>query len=523
VGLIRVERQSPTQRLTIASTITDAEGRYRLTDVPAGNYRISPLAPGYVVPGEKSNVPEQGRALTLNHGENVEKIDFNLIRGGVITGKVIDPDNKPLIKQTVTLWRVDEHGQKRERWAGSGIAGDLMQLMFYSDDRGVYRIFGVPPGRYLICAGVEAQHGFGRLRPDAYRRTYYADAVEEADAKLLEVTPGSEHTEIDLRLGRKINAYSVNVRVVEAETGKPLSGVRVNYERLFDGTGHLNPTGPGALTDQQGEARFEGLATGSYWTYIDNPTTGEGEHYSEPMSFEVTDSEIDDLVIRALRAAAVSGSVIVEGSNDPSVLAQLSNIRLQLVSRPDVKQHTPYAKSVTLQRDGSFRVGGLRPSLVSFSLRTDSNAPKSFSLARVEHNGVQQSSGIPVIAGQQVNGIRIVLAYGNGILRGQVRVVGGTLPEDAAMEVGLQMINPSGVSVESGKRAVVDSLGRFAVEGLAAGTYEVWLRTWIKFAGLPAGAPRPPTYPNLKQRVNITAGNEASVNFVLDLSKKEGQ
>ena len=125
VGLIRVDRQSPTQHLTIASTTTDAEGRYRLTDVPAGNYQVSPLAPGYIVPGDKPNFPGQGRAITLSQGENIEKVDFALIRGGVITGKVLDPDGKPLIKQTVTLWNVDERGRKRERWSGSGMAGEL--------------------------------------------------------------------------------------------------------------------------------------------------------------------------------------------------------------------------------------------------------------------------------------------------------------------------------------------------------------------------------------------------------------
>src|SRR6185369_11980175 len=70
---------------------TDVNGDYRIANVPAGNYNIVPLAPALV----DANASGQVRTLLLNKGETVEHIDFALVRGGVITGKVVDADGHP--------------------------------------------------------------------------------------------------------------------------------------------------------------------------------------------------------------------------------------------------------------------------------------------------------------------------------------------------------------------------------------------------------------------------------------------
>ena len=59
--------------------------------------------------------------------------------GGVITGKVADEDGKPVIAQGVGAFRLDQQG-KRDNTAA------FQMLMWQTDDRGVYRIFGLEPG-----------------------------------------------------------------------------------------------------------------------------------------------------------------------------------------------------------------------------------------------------------------------------------------------------------------------------------------------------------------------------------------
>src|SRR2546423_6161375 len=64
-------------------TSTDANGVYRLTGLPAGSYWVMPMTPGFM---------QVGRKVTIHDGETADGIDFELFKGGVITGKITDVD-----------------------------------------------------------------------------------------------------------------------------------------------------------------------------------------------------------------------------------------------------------------------------------------------------------------------------------------------------------------------------------------------------------------------------------------------
>src|SRR5207248_7938965 len=76
-------------RTAVARATTDFEGHYRLMGVPAGRYNVVAAAPAMVGPSG-GMYGESGKAVTLAEGETVEKIDFALVKGGVITGRVSD-------------------------------------------------------------------------------------------------------------------------------------------------------------------------------------------------------------------------------------------------------------------------------------------------------------------------------------------------------------------------------------------------------------------------------------------------
>src|SRR5438132_8831896 len=76
---------------------TDQEGRYRLTDVPAGTYQVTPSAPALV----GADINSRSQTVVILEGESVDGIDFVLVRGGVITGKVTDAEGRPVIEERV--------------------------------------------------------------------------------------------------------------------------------------------------------------------------------------------------------------------------------------------------------------------------------------------------------------------------------------------------------------------------------------------------------------------------------------
>src|SRR5262245_14567244 len=93
--------------------LTDAEGRYRATNLPEGKYEEHVSLGGCVreKPSPKDSLVE---SFSLDEGESRENVDFALVRGGVITGRVTDADGRPLIARGVILQVVDEEGRKHD-------------------------------------------------------------------------------------------------------------------------------------------------------------------------------------------------------------------------------------------------------------------------------------------------------------------------------------------------------------------------------------------------------------------------
>ena len=122
---------------------TDQDGYYRISEVPAGIYQVEPIAPGWVI-ADAPGYGARGSGLLIKEGEAVDGIDFALLRGGVITGKVTDAEGRVVIDEPINLFRLDPINQR-------GSAYSFAPRGFQTDDRGIYRIFGLPAGRYVIC------------------------------------------------------------------------------------------------------------------------------------------------------------------------------------------------------------------------------------------------------------------------------------------------------------------------------------------------------------------------------------
>jgi hypothetical protein len=522
VGLVRAEPSGPTTGGALLKDTTDNEGRFRLEHVPAGNVRVTPLAPGYVVAGDSPGFYEQGKTVQLREAETVEGLEFKLTRGGVITGKVTDTAGKPLIEQRLQVWKLEPGGRKTA-WSSAG----LSYLMMQTDDRGVYRLFGLPEGRYLISAG----KGPGELNPVRglnYKRTFYPDVTEENLAKPVEVTPGFEAKDIDIRLAPEtVKGHSVVVRVVDAETVAPLPGVSIGYGP-YQGT-RLTSVYI-MTTDGQGMARFDGLLPGRYGVQLRSSDT-PSEYFSDAVTFEVFDSDLEGVEVRAQRGAVITGRAVLEGAVDPMLQARLAELRLYAFSRPATTDGRPGApmqitsSTVKLNADGSFRTSGLAPGKVQFnvSVMPGQSNLSGFTLLRLEYEGVPQKDGIEVSAGQQVANVRLVFGYGQTTVRGQVQIVNGTLPEGARVSVTLRRADGQNYGY---KGAQVDVRGRFTIEGVLAGEYELLLNASPRMivAHGPDGnfgtsnAPTPGLPRTIKQKLVVPPAGEVPVNLTLDLA-----
>ena len=488
---------------TDARTITDETGRFQLTHVPAGPYLIQAMAPAFIGPRYQMSLRD-GKAINLADGETVEGVDIALTRGGVITGKVIDADGQPLVLENIQVTGLYEGGQKGQLYLWD-------RFMFLTDDRGVYRLFGVPPGRYIVGVGVDERESYARsgLGKSYHALTYHPNVTDESKAKIVEVTSGGEATGVDITLGQAAKAYQASGRIVDAETGKPVFGINYGYGSLAEDRSYFESEATTSSTSNlRGEFHLEGILPGHYGAFA--VSTGENSFYSDPARFEITDSDVTGLVIKLRRGSTLTGMVVIEGAVPPDSLSKVSDLRLD-VGVVSQSLAAPRNEPVNVGPDGSFRIAGLQPGKVGFQFSTYL-MPKGLSLLRVERDGVEQTDGVEIGAGEQVSGVKVVVAFGTGVIRGRVNIEGGAQREASGILITCRKVGS--IDQWSIQPVTTDLRGRFDIEGLLTGEYELSMTAAV--AGVPLSRQRV-----AKQTVSIVNGKETEVTFVIDLNESK--
>jgi protocatechuate 3,4-dioxygenase beta subunit len=439
--------------------------------------------------------------INLAEGETIEKIDFALVRGGVITGRVTDADGRPVIGEQV---RLAPAGQSDAR------TGSLFNnpFMYLTDDRGIYRIYGLQPGRYLVSIGEDSKGGMVRMgaaRAGVYTRTFHPNVTDETKATVIELMEGTEATGVDITLGRRTETYAVAGRVVDAETGKPINGISMGYGSLREGDKQMGGFGIGTRTDEDGRFHFEGLVPGRYAVFT--VSREQSDSYSLPAPFEISDADVTNLTVKVRRGVTLSGVAVIEGTNDRAILAKVAGLRINHWPESESLVAPTFGEGTRINADSSFVITGLSPGKVRLML-SEWPPQKGFTLVRVEREGVEQRAGmIEIPSSGQVAGVRLVFEYGTGVIRGQVRVENGALPENAYLFVSARRPSQTEPTLPG---AQVDARGRFLMEGLPSGEYE------LRLGGNLSGQRIAP----LIQKVNVTNGTETQATFVIDPSAK---
>jgi hypothetical protein len=108
---------------------TNAEGDYELKEVKPGRYHLRANRNGYVNQGYGQKASDtrmsQGTLVVVRAGETLSQVDFKLIRGGIVEGRVLDSDGEPLAHVQVMLERfMTLEGKRNLRPMGGGSTDD---------------------------------------------------------------------------------------------------------------------------------------------------------------------------------------------------------------------------------------------------------------------------------------------------------------------------------------------------------------------------------------------------------------
>lgn len=497
-------------RQSAARAKSDATGRYRLTGLPAGQYQITAVAPALTPAqsGYSGAIYRMGKAVVLAPGEEADEVDIKLVPGGVITGRVTDSDGKPVIEERINLQMVDQAGNVNNQ---ANIPMWNYQ-MSQTDDRGIYRIYGLSAGRYRVSVGSTDGDAMMSSNRTYYAVTFYGNTSEAAKASIVELQEGTEATNIDIRVGRATKTFVASGRIVDAENNQPIPGIRLMF-------GPAKANQPfygyfvGSPTNARGEFRMEGLEPGRYGVAV-SASFESSAHYSDPIYFEIVDADVTNLEVKATRGLTLSGTVVFEGSRAKELQQNIGTLRVGAsVSSPGNPQN-PTSSWTAIAVDGSFQLPGVRPGRARlFVGAMSASALRGITVLRAERGGVDVTQNLETHAGESITDLRIVVSLGAGTIRGTVRFVGGEVPPNLRMFVSTRRDG-----APQGGGGPVDARGRFLISSLTSGTYEVVLN--MNYIGPPPGA-APPIKPQT-QTVTVSDGVETQVDFIVDLTPKEG-
>lgn len=506
VALRKIEPGNANER--VPRVTTDQDGFYRFMNVAAGSYGVSPSVPAFVPANARDArdaIDRRGKTVLVGEDENVENINFALVRGGVITGKVTDGDGRPVIQQQVYIYLASDFEQRR---------GQQLSRQYFgvgsvpTDDRGIYRVFGLMPGRYNVAAGrgenpVSGQISAGR---STYTQVFHPDATDQSKATVVEVGEGTEATNIDITLGRAMQTFTVAGRVVDREKNLPVPNVHLAFQRQMGGQG-VGFANTVATSNDKGDFFKDGLVAGKYRVFVfSSDISGM---LGEPLTVDIIDQDVNGITVKLVQGASLSGVIVVEPEN-PAALTRFSEIQVHasIAGNPNGVRGVGFPTS-PVDANGSFSLTGLPGGFANVLLgsKTGAPSPKGFTLARMERDGVVYSRGIPIKDGEQLTGLRVVVNYGTAILHGIVEVQNGPLPNGALIFVSL--IKP-GERLSNMRPVPVDARGRFIVEGIPAGTYDV-------HAAL-ASVPQDKFRRTVKRDVAVQDGVTTEITLTLDMS-----
>ncbi len=445
------------------ATSTDASGHFIQRDIEPGRYRLWVERNGYVRQeyGQRAaNRP--GTILTLQPGQYLRDIVLRLIPTGAITGRVYDEAGELIEGSRIRALRQSyERNQRQFVQAATGV----------TNDRGEYRLYGLPPGHYYVSAtympalarevggATAAQPAAGPILEEGYALTYYPGTNDPGRAAPIALGPGEEVRGLDLTLLPK-RTVRVRGRVFMATSGRPGRGAILWFYARESGARGSVFRKQTLVEDTQGAFEIRGVTPGSYILWAN--WLEEGEVYRARQAVDVGDAEVDGISLALAPGLELKGRVRTEDNRR----LNFTYLRVVLQSRDDPEMGTA---SVSLKADGTFVLKNVSGDLYDVTL---AGAPEDFYLkaARLDSDNVLEA-GLSLARGREPGTLELVLSSAGGQIEGMVT------SEQQGFDSALVVLVPEPRhrgQARLYKMTTTDQYGRFTLRGIAPGDYKLF-------------------------------------------------
>jgi hypothetical protein len=440
---------------------TNGQGRFEITELPAGRYTLNASRAGYLgLSYGQSRPGEQGRPIELADAQVFPNADFTLQHTALISGHVFDEAGEPLAGANVLTLQMRFFNGRRRLTPVRGSA--------VTDDTGQFRLSGLEPGEYYVQAS--SRETWEGDPPDkqmlGFMPTYYPASPNPTEAQRVRVRAGQEVSAIDIGLiPGKVGKIS---GTVFNSQGAPLAGENVSLSFEIRGENFMMMSGgQSTKVNPDGTFTFRNVAPAEYHLNVRTAATPDRPAEAANVIVSVVGGDVEGLAIVTSGTGAVTGRVVVEGDAPlPAPLAKLS-VRALPVERDTAISMAGIPDNGRVRDDGSFEL----KSVVGQVRLTVAPLADGWAIRQIDHNGRDLTSQPFETAGQTLEGFVITLtnrfptvtgtlhdARGNAVLEGSAIV----FPEDPALWLE---------DLRAVRIARVDQSGVFTIKGLRPGKY----------------------------------------------------
>lgn len=458
------------------AALTDAEGKFKFDTVAPGKYQVQVSKAGFEF--REGRAPGSKGVVEIGQAGDETGLRYILRPLGLVTGRVIDSDGDPVPGARLILLR-QSRKSGRIVWAAA-------QGSATSDDRGEFRMFGVPVGKYALgCVPSGAGRGLVvRINRTGPVPVFFPEAPDPDSAQLIEIKAGTRLEGLTIK-SRSAPLFMLQGRVTGA-AGEQAMGVHVTVQQAS--WGPLMGVGRGsAVMRDGGEFALGPLPPGSYSLFAQQVRLGpaaEGvrrgaERLAGVAHVTLVDRDVEGVTIQLGPGAQIEGVVVVDGEKQAAV----KHLYVLAQSSDD----SGYAQGSEVRPDGTFQFNVARPG--KYFLHPTAQWGERY-LASVR------------IGGEEMIGRDVDLTYGSpGPVRVVYRTDGGRV-EGSVRATAEGSIGPTARAVlwplESRYRPFpylattpVAATGAFSFKNIAPGEYLVFAatqadrRVWSELSELP--------------------------------------
>jgi protocatechuate 3,4-dioxygenase beta subunit len=399
------------------TTITDDNGRFSFLQLPAGRFTLAVSKPGWVTGyyGTRRVSRGPGTTIAVTDGQRVTA-NLTILRGGVIAGRIVDQFGQPQANVRPVVMEVRTIGG--ERTLNANAVRSLSSAQASTDDRGEYRIYGLPPGTYVIAATpppgptltaarltTADEIRWARANATAttaaaippppqgpsvgFAPVFYPGTTDAAGATPIVLEAGTERTGVDFAM---VPVPLAKVEgLVTLSDGQPAQGVQLSLSNPEAAANPYDTTANRAVASPQGRFLFPTVRPGRYRIIARGPSrlapgaqapsaapTGRPAVLAMDLyaigEVTVSGRDIDNVTLVLQPGTTISGRIAYEGA---ILTPPADTVRTQIVVSPPITtspavsqllNRTTETYRATAQPDRTFSVPGILPGRYTLSV-----------------------------------------------------------------------------------------------------------------------------------------------------------